>query len=207
MLAYDHLQETKRVWIDEVIPKQEMTLSELAELHNTDKLWHGYTQHYEHHFWPLINKPIALLEIGVASGASMRMWNDYFRHPDAFFLGIDIVEDTPKDFDNRTAIAIADGTTYRHYNSQGFDIIIDDGSHTSEDIVAGIGNWWHLLNHGGWYVVEDLAVQWRNDYGGGGTGSTATMMLHEFVDQLWQKDQSQVTEFHAYDEIVFLRKA
>ena len=200
MFAYDHLQETTRIWIDEV------NLNELALKHNTDKAWHGYTKWYENHFGEYQNLVINLLEIGVASGASMHMWNDWFTHRNASFLGIDIVEDTPKNFDNRTSIVIADGTNF-DWTGPKFDIIIDDGSHTSDDIMRAIDNWWKHLEPGGWYVIEDLAVQWRNDYGGGGKGSPATDMLKKILDQIWQKDTKSVTEFHAYDEIVFLRKS
>lgn len=181
-------------------------LGELAAKHGTDKLWHGYTTYYEQHFGVLQKFPVRLLEIGVASGASMRMWNEWFTNKNSGFLGIDIEPTTPTNFDNRTVTIIADGTTYE-WDGPKFDIIIDDGSHTSEDIIAAMNNWWNHLNDGGWYVIEDLAVQWRNDYGGGGLGSPATDMLKNFLDQLLQKHTTSVIEFHAYDEIVFLRKA
>lgn len=182
------------------------SLSELAKKHKTDKLWHGYTDHYENHFGELRDKPIKLIEIGVASGASMHMWNDWFTHRQAEFLGIDIVQETPTKFDNRTMIEIADGTDY-DWRGPKVDILIDDGSHTSDDILRAMDNWFRHVKPGGWYVIEDLAVQWRNDYGGGGLGSPATDALKKIVDQLWTKDIVSITEFHAYDEIVFLRKA
>jgi demethylmacrocin O-methyltransferase len=136
----------------------------------------------------------------------MYMWNNWFTHYNTEFLGIDIEPQTPTDFDYRTTIAIADGTTYEWTGPQ-VDIIIDDGSHTSNDIIRAMDNWFKHVKSGGWYVVEDLAVQWRYDYGGSPSGSPATDSLKKIVDQLWQKDTVSVTEFHAYDEIVFLRKA
>lgn len=205
MLTHDHLQETERVWTDK------MNLTDLAVKHNTDKAWHGYTGYYERHFADLQPIRTYLLEIGVASGASMRMWNDWFTNKSSSFVGIDIEEKTPKNFDDRTSVIIADGTDY-NWTGQRFDIIIDDGSHVSDDIVRAIHHWWPKLNHGGWYVVEDLAVQVRNDYGGSAMGSEATSLLlsiikHEVMlghagDKEWG-----VSEVHIYDEIVFLRKA
>ena len=184
-----------------------MNLTEIGREHNTDKVWHGYTPHYERHFDDLRHYPVNLVEIGVASGASLKMWDEWFDHPDAFMLGIDIDPDCYRQISKRAVITIADGTSYIPQMTNQWDIVIDDGSHTSNDIVAAFGNWWPRLKSGGWYVIEDLAVQWRNDYGGGGNGSTATLMLKEFADQLWQHDESQITEFHVYNEIAFLRKS
>ena len=183
-----------------------MRLTEVAAMYNTDKVWHGYIPRYEQHFASLREEPVTLVEIGIASGESMRMWNRYFVNPGAEFLGIDIEPDTPTDYDSRTVTAIADGTTYP-YDGPQVDIIIDDGSHVSKDILAAIEHWWKHLKSGGWYVIEDLEVQWRPDYGGGEVGSLTTWSLRDFMDQLLKHDESFITEMHVYNEIVFLRKA
>lgn len=187
-----------------------MNLSELAEKHNTDKLWHGYMPHYEAHFGPLQGKPIKLIEIGVASGASMRVWNDWFTNFHAEFLGIDIEPETPTKFDNRTLIMIADGTAL-DWRGPKVDIIVDDGSHTSDDIVAAFGNWWPHLKSGGWYVIEDLAVQVRQDYGGTPMGSSVTSFLCHVIQEIMLghagDNRFGIDEVHVYDEIVFLRKS
>jgi demethylmacrocin O-methyltransferase len=182
-----------------------MSLEKLAEKHNTDKLWHGYCPHYEKHLAELKDEPVVLIEVGVASGASMRMWRDWFSNKDACLVGIDIDKDTPTSLGDGVRIEITDGTAYE-WQGADVDVVIDDGSHTSGDIIRALLNWWPHLKSGGWYVIEDLAVQWRIDYGGGGAGSPATSTIKGMLDELWQHDEKTVTEFHAYNEIVFLRK-
>ena len=183
-----------------------MRLEELAKKHDTDKLWHGYVPRYATHFAELRHRPIRMVEIGVASGASMRTWNDYFDHPETFIMGLEINPDNPGDISKRAVVITTDGTN-APYNGPQLDIIIDDGSHISKDILAAIENWWKHLKSGGWYVIEDLAVQWRSDYGGGEAGSLTTWSLRDFMDQLLKHDESFITEMHVYNEIVFLRKA
>lgn len=53
-----------------------MILDELAISFGTDKSsrTHHFTKHYEVYFEPLRNFPLKILEIGVQSGASLRMW-------------------------------------------------------------------------------------------------------------------------------------
>ena len=64
-------------------------LSSLA-LGKTDKAmdWHGFTELYEHIFYPLKNSPIRIFEIGIKKGGSLILWRDYF--PNATVFGIDI---------------------------------------------------------------------------------------------------------------------
>lgn len=49
----------------------------------------------------------------------------------------------------------------------GFDIIIDDGSHESGDIIRAFSNYFPLLAHGGLYIVEDLHCSYWQEYNGG----------------------------------------
>jgi hypothetical protein len=57
-----------------------LTLDELAIKHGTDKSspYHDYCRIHEELLAPLRHEPVALLELGVANGASLRMWGDYF---------------------------------------------------------------------------------------------------------------------------------
>ena len=73
-------------------------LSLLAIQHGTDKAAdHWYTPHYDQRFNGLREEPVHLLEIGIGGykdpeigGESLRMWRDYFTHPDAVIVGLDI---------------------------------------------------------------------------------------------------------------------
>ena len=46
----------------------------------TDKAlnWHGFIELYEQIFFPLREKPIKFLEIGIFKGGSIEVWQDYF---------------------------------------------------------------------------------------------------------------------------------
>ena len=66
------------------------TLNDLAVRYNTDKRIgiHSYVKWYEALFAPRRWQQLNMLEIGVQTGASIKMWADYF--PNARLVGIDI---------------------------------------------------------------------------------------------------------------------
>jgi hypothetical protein len=49
-----------------------------------------YGRHYSEVLEPLRGQPIRLLEIGVGDGKSIRVWLDYFTHPNSYIVGVDI---------------------------------------------------------------------------------------------------------------------
>ena len=63
-------------------------VEKLGDAVGTDKTVHRYLLHYEVRFESRRNEEIALLEIGVMRGASLRMWRDYF--PRGAIDGIDV---------------------------------------------------------------------------------------------------------------------
>jgi trans-aconitate methyltransferase len=107
-------------------------------------------------------KPIRLTEIGVACGASLKMWQAYF--PLGQIVGVDIREecrDLCQGYD-RIRIDIADATQYTPQEPQ--DIVIDDGSHISLDIVHTFRKLWPHVKPGGLYVIEDLRCTFDQAY-------------------------------------------
>lgn len=152
------------------------SLAALCRLHDTDKdTVHRYAQHYARHFGALRRQPITLLEIGVggysdpySGGGSLRMWRDYF--PKGKIYGIDIHDKTAHD--GRRI------KTFRGSQSDvGFlgrvvdeigppDIVIDDGSHFSRDVIASFEYLFPLMADRGIYVVEDLQTSYWDDWGG-----------------------------------------
>jgi SAM-dependent methyltransferase len=128
---------------------------------DTDKIPNGFLQVYDAAFAPLVDEPLALLELGVRSGGSLQLWRDYF--PQARVVGIDANlpaadlsaerlrfyqgKQEDKDFLSSVAAEAA---------PDGFDIIIDDASHIAAPTRTCF---WHLFeNHlkpGGLYAIED----------------------------------------------------
>ena len=145
-------------------------LNQLALLFRTDKCGsHWYTQHYQRYFRPLKNKRLNVFEIGIESGASLRMWKAYFRKSQ--IIGIDLLDKTYLS-EHRIDIRQCDQTDSdrllrlaREYG--GFDIIIDDGSHLNEDVIKTFQLLFPLLRENGIYVVEDTQTAYWQTWGGG----------------------------------------
>lgn len=141
------------------------SLTEIADHFKTDKgsIKHNYTSVYERYFDPLRAQPgLCLMEIGVACGSSLKMWSKYFR--DARILGVDIRPDCAGLCRRYPNIAIAIQNATRAPVEGSFNIIIDDGSHVSADIVDAFRLNWPNLKPGGLFVVEDLKCTHNPQY-------------------------------------------
>ncbi|MEA5417279.1 class I SAM-dependent methyltransferase [Synechococcus sp. BA-132 BA5] len=154
-------------------------MTDLAALYESDKglhfaSRHGYTKVYEEILGPLRQqKPrLRILEIGLRHdpfytkvgcvSPSLKMWLDYF--PDAEVVGFDINDFTgmsggrvhvfqgdqgnPQDLARMTA-AFPDG----------FDVIVEDGSHASYHQLVTLECLWPNLRPSGLFFIEDLHWQ------------------------------------------------
>lgn len=123
---------------------------------------HGYTFCYAHYFEPLRFGQIRLLEIGVLDGRSLATWKEYL--PNAQLYGLDIDPSCMRFADERTKIFVGSQTdtaflaSIRVQVPQGFDIIIDDGSHFVRHVITSYRELFRHLKPGGFYVIEDLHV-------------------------------------------------
>lgn len=137
-----------------------MNLTQLADKYGTDKSpshkgirpGHSYTTFYSDLFKDL--DPEILLEIGVETGASLRMWRDYF--PRVLVIGVDI---EPKRMfaEERILTMCFDAAHPSHANFPCKpDIVIDDGSHKIEDQIGAFCNFGPLVRTGGLYCIEDV---------------------------------------------------
>lgn len=116
---------------------------------------HSYTSTYESLFQSLRDMPIRILEVGVCSGASLKVWEEYFTHPDAEFVGFDISKENIRyTFGERTKFLIQDAT--RDAPEGLFDVIIDDGSHVLNDQLGALQLLASHLKPNGVYIIEDL---------------------------------------------------
>jgi hypothetical protein len=146
-------------------------LDDLALRHGADKSSkvHGYTRAYERHFAHLRVQPIALLEIGIGGGASLRMWRDYF--PRATLYGLDI-EDC-KGLETlgmrvfQGAQADEDVLERLLAVTGPLDVIVDDGSHRWADQIASFKKLYPHLKPGGCYAIEDLHTSYWEQYRSG----------------------------------------
>lgn len=149
-----------------------MTLDQLCVRHNCDKgllpggVGHGYCPAYESVLEPLRDKPIRLLEIGVGDGKSIRVWLDYFTHPNFQLIGVD--KDPVSASYDRYLFIMGDQTDadlwHRLLNNIRFDVVIDDGSHMSNGIITSFEALWPFVRSGGLYIVEDLRCSYLDGY-------------------------------------------
>ena len=164
-----------------------MSLEAIFRKHGTDKVdMHHYAQHYERHLGHFRSKRLKLLEIGVGLGQSLSAWQDYFALAEIVAVDID-----PKDLpfnvwqghqaDVRTISALL--TSHPQ-----FDIIIDDGSHRSEDVIPTLMMLWPALAPNGVYVVEDTQTSSWPSFGGAAHSITAMEYLKRLIDGLnWEE--------------------
>jgi hypothetical protein len=115
-------------------------------------------------------RPIRMLEIGDFYGDSLQMWQEYL-HPDSLIVSIDI---------NSKLLKIADsvGIHVRFGGEQGvsflrevaaefgpFDVILDDGSHTSSHMVDSFRCLFaNVSSDSGVYMVEDVDCDYWKSY-------------------------------------------
>jgi hypothetical protein len=129
---------------------------------------HDYGPAYECFFESRREEELHLLEIGVGGGQSIQSWLEYF--PAALITGVDLVSDTNpwntpgvnthpryQFFQGNQSDAVM-WKCLRASVGHDFDIIIDDGSHFSGDIINTFKSLWPILIKGGFYCIEDLHV-------------------------------------------------
>jgi trans-aconitate methyltransferase len=141
-----------------------VTLDELGIQYGTDKgpRNHNYLRYYALHFEPRRYQPINLLELGISTGASLRMWRDYF--PKGRITGLDIDPNTCFTGERIKCYAgVQDDPEMllqMHRESGPFDFIIDDASHDGNAQYQSFQILYPLLAPGGIYVVEDLQTNY-----------------------------------------------
>lgn len=135
-----------------------MTMDELAIKYDTDKGSNGhfYTRHYEPIFEPIRLNVESVLEVGIGSGASLRMWRDYF--PSAMIYGIDMNQSNL----NEPRIATYDceqtdcNRLTEYLQNRKVEIMVEDASHEQEKTMRTLDCLWSMLEPRGWYVIEDM---------------------------------------------------
>ena len=139
--------------------------------YNTDK-WtdHHYVQEiYEPLFAKYREENVNFCEVGVWNGESMKLWSDYFVNANNI-VGVDIFTRTEMSeveknldgydvklhkFNSHKDIDKFDKFSKKY--SDGFDIVIDDGSHWYENQINTYKNFSKIMNKGGVYIIEDIS--------------------------------------------------
>ncbi len=177
---------------------------DLAHIHsehigNFSDKWSSYVSTYQEALEPVRFKIGTVLEIGVQNGGSLEIWAKYFTRA-GLIVGCDV---DPRCSvlafeDPRIQVIVGDvnqSETYRKIIglSESFDLIIDDGSHISADVIKTFLIYFGYLADGGTYIIEDLVTSYWPAYNGGLEEPTSSMsFLKKMADVInyehWRTD-------------------
>ena len=135
--------------------------------------WPLYLSEYDRLLGSYRDRPVNFLEIGVQSGGSLEIWSAFFRNANKL-IGCDVNPDHADLSypDPRIVLVVGDANldeTERAVASHAerFDVVIDDGSHTSGDIVKSFLRYFPKLDDGGIFIAEGLhRGYWQESEGG-----------------------------------------
>lgn len=135
--------------------------------------WFSNLSTYENIFSGMRENPVRILEIGVQNGGSLEIWAKYFSNA-TVIVGCDINEKCRELVfeDSRISLVVGDATTESVKDQieaicGEFDIIIDDGSHMSGDIIRTFGSYFPILAKDGIFIAEDLHCSYWEQFEGG----------------------------------------
>lgn len=183
----------------------------LIELYNnqtnlvSDK-WSSYIPQYQLTFSPYEEKKVKILEIGVQNGGSLEIWSKYFLNAEKI-IGCDIDEkcSTLKFSSPVVEIITGDITNSKTLSKiataagNNIDIVIDDGSHTSTDIISTFLYLFPIINEGGVFVAEDLHCSYWPEFEGGLQNPSSTISFFKALADIinfehWRASESR-TEY------------
>jgi hypothetical protein len=182
------------------------TLEDLYNQHtgNVSDKWSLYLPKYEELFCHIRERPVRLLEVGVQNGGSLEIWRKYF--PDAnLILGCDINPTCDKiNFEDKNInILVGDINKPKTLEqiteyTQELDIVIDDGSHTSHDIINTFCNLFPKIRENGSYIIEDLHCSYWSQFEGGLYHTKSSMNFFKSLTDVlnfehWGREESRVS--------------
>ena len=137
---------------------------ELGKKHGTDKVTHhGYQFFYPRYLEPLRDQSFKMLEIGYGTGASARMWEEYFPKAEVFVMDIsecgksgrhDVIQGDQGNIADLRRVAKAVGSAR---------LVVDDGSHHPFHQFETFNFLFrNLVEPGGTYIIEDVECNYWN---------------------------------------------
>jgi len=199
----------------------ELSLTGLADLYGSDKgsIKHRYTKIYERVVQTLlgnvdrIEASLSLCEFGVACGASLRMWANYL--PNSNVYGFDVRDECAKLCDDLSNVKIMiSDPRFHDFGDLSFDLVVEDTSHISEDIVDIFKNCWRAVKPGGFYIVEDLSCTYDPNYTTQFTNTFKRQVINDrstvlnFLDSVMRyvDQRSEIAYFEYHPQMLLVRK-
>lgn len=165
-------------------------LNDLALQAGADKssVYHNYTEAYSVYFAPLKDTPVKFLEIGIYKGASVKLWENYFKKGELHF--IDITLGNVEYFSKTAQYHLVNQESPRELEAfvqkvgGDFDIIIDDGGHTMQQQITSFKSLFPHVKSGGVYVIEDLHTSYWRNWPEAKASQTTIAYLKSLIDDL-----------------------
>ncbi|WP_262966380.1 class I SAM-dependent methyltransferase [Methylobacter psychrophilus] len=163
--------------------------------------WELYLKEYDRMLAEYQDRPVNILEIGVQNGGSLAVWSQYFRNARGI-VGVDIDQKCQSLIysDDRIKIIIGDCCQQDVLEkitrqTATFDLVFDDGSHKSADIIKAFLLYFPKLTIDGVYIIEDLHCSYWENYEGGLFDSYSSIaFIKKLIDivnhQHWQNGMS-----------------
>ncbi len=145
--------------------------------------------------------PLRVLEVGVWRGGSLELWRKYFGES-AIIFGVEINPKYPKVGKDVAEVRFGSQSDPAFLATVidemgGVDIVIDDGSHRSADVLASIKHLFPRLASPGLYIIEDLHTSYWHDWGGGyGREGTTIEVTKELIDIMHSPYHSKIPSRH-----------
>lgn len=168
--------------------------------------WEQYLAVYDAEIGQLVarGQPLNLLEIGVQNGGSLEIWAKLLP-AGSRITGIDIDPSCAAlSLPANVRVVIGDASKVEFLQAalgdQTFDIVIDDGSHRSKDIVGAFRALFPRLRPSGKYFIEDLHASYWREFGGSFRGAdSAAEFLKSLVDALHADHFKEIPAVNAGD--------
>lgn len=174
---------------------------------------HNYLRFYEQIMGHRRDDKIRILEIGVQYGYSIATWMEGF--PYAEIHGIDRAghwHADEKDF--RAKFHECDVDNIHHARDvvgsiAPIDMLVEDGSHQSQQQKNLFDNLFEFVAPGGVYVIEDIGCGYVDSYGGNprGDGSSIIQRMKDTIDDFQTHRREDIKAIHWFRDLVFIEKA
>jgi len=133
--------------------------------------WLHYFDIYERHLARFRGTSPVMIEIGVMGGGSLDMWKEYFG-PGSRIIGVDInpeckaneAEGVEVFLGSQDDPSVIDKIFSKYAR---VDIVLDDGSHFMQHMIASFELLYNRVHPNGVYIVEDTHTCYWQEYGGG----------------------------------------
>jgi hypothetical protein len=176
--------------------------------------WNAYAKHYDKHIEHLRlnaiqnSTKVNILEIGVQSGGSARAWKRYYG-PLTNYIGIDInpnctkveAQDIHIEIGSQLDVDFLKNICHKY---GPFDLIVDDGGHTTQMIIVSFEALWGCLRHDGVYVIEDThsMSMWNQ------TNRTSEMLVNgkDLFGYFADLSRNMIVYFHEINGTMMLRE-